>query len=137
MKTRMGQAAVTIVLAAQVLSVAAAENPFDAELKRRACKEYVAIHSEGEALEEAMASASDLEKLTSLFRLEAEQSSRLWDAEQPVINQLSDDEIERLREIASVQRSILTALEDGDWPFMGKVAYSGGNRSPIPVETDH
>ena len=134
MKIATVLAAVTVALAALIASVSAAENPPNPEqserasnaietelLLRSACKEYVAIHSEGEALEEAMVSASDVEKLASLFRLKSEQESRLSDAEQPVINQLSDDEIERLRAIADVQRAVNTARDDYEWPYYGTV----------------
>ena len=122
MKIGRGLVAVTVALVAQIASVSASASAFKTELLlRRACKEYVAIHSEGEALEEAKESASDVDKLASLFRLEVEQESRLMDAEQSVINRLSDDEIERLRAIADVQRAVNTALHGHEWPFFGTV----------------
>ena len=67
MKTRIGLAAVTIVLAvfaAQVFSVATAENPFSAELRRRACSDFRAAllaheSAADEATWEALLDASE------------------------------------------------------------------------------
>ena len=122
MKIGVRLAAATVVaLAAQIASVSAAENPFSEILRMRACTKYVDVHSEGEALEDALESAPDVDKLASLFRLKSKQESRLWDAEQPVVNRLTDEEIEQLRAIADVQRAVNTALHDFEWPYYGTV----------------
>ena len=114
-------AATVVALAAEIASVSAAENPFREELRRRACNEYVAAHSGKKTLDAALERVTDKDEMVSLFRLSDEQDSRLWDAEQPVINQLSDDEIERLRAIADVQRAVNTARDDYEWPYYGTV----------------
>ena len=54
MKIGMGLAAVTVVLVAQIASVSAAENPFKAELLRRACNDFrAALHTHESAADEA------------------------------------------------------------------------------------
>ena len=133
MKIATVLAAVTVALAALIASVSAAENPPNPEqserasnaietelLLRSACKEYVAAYTAQETIE-GLADWNDPSKVPSLWEILQGIWSRLSDAEQKVINHLSDDEIAQLREIASVQRAVQTALEDGDWPFMGKV----------------
>ena len=142
-KTGMGLAAVTVVLVAQIDSVSAGASAPARELSalcstaaqigegalakeirlRCACTEYRAAHDAYETIEGWMDSVdwSDPSKYSTPQRIWLDAGYRLSDAEQEVVNHLSDDEIARLREIASVQRAVRTALEDGDWPFMGKV----------------
>ena len=120
MKIGMGLAAVTVVLVAQIASVSAAENPFKAELLRRACKEYAAVYTARETFESS-ADWTDPGKIPSLWAKYQDRWDRVTDAEQQVINHLPDDDIERLQAIANVQRAISTVPDDGPWPLSGTV----------------
>ena len=82
-------------LAALLVSVSAAANPFKAELLRRACNEYVVAYTAQEAIESS-ADWNDPSKVPTMNKVREDAWSRLRDAEQKVVNHLPDEQIDRL-----------------------------------------
>ena len=115
--------ATTRILVAQtalLVSVAATANPSDEEHLRRACEEFVAAYKEQETIQGLVARTNSRQTLILQGILKRIQSRR-DESERTVINHLSDDDIKRLRAIASVQEAIRTVREDGNWPAFGDV----------------
>ena len=121
MRMRKGLVTATgVATSALMAPVWVSANPFNAELLRRACNDYVAAHAAQETIE-GLKEWKDPKKVPSLQDILGRVQSRLGKAEQQVINHLPEEDIGQLRAIADMQRAIRTVREDADWPVFGDV----------------
>ena len=119
---RASDAATRILVASTTLlvSVSATANPSDEERLRRACEEFVSAYKEQETIQGLIPQTHSRRALILQGILKRIQSRR-GEAEQSLVNHLADDDIDRLKAIASVQEAIRTVREDGNWPAFGDV----------------